>query len=130
MSYAETTRVPINKTKADIETLVERRGATAFGIMQRADAVQVAFVLEERNILFRLTLPDGDQKRRSRWRALFLVIKAKLESIEAGIETVEEAFLGQVVMPDGRTVYETASPMIAKNYEGGGVPLLPGPGAH
>ena len=41
---------------------------------------------------------------RRRWRALLLVIKAKLESVESGIETFEEAFASQIVLANGQTV--------------------------
>lgn len=56
-------------------------------------------------------------------------IKAKLESIESGIETFEDAFLAHIMMPDGATVGEHAKPMIARSYESGTMqPLLPAPG--
>ena len=72
-----------------------------------------------------------EQACRSRWRALFLCIKAKLEAVESRIETFEEAFLAHVMMPDGMTVAEHAAPMIALSYETGTVrPLLPAPGLH
>src|SRR4029453_1820841 len=45
-----------------------------------------------------------EQACRQRWRALALCIKAKLESVESGIEEFEGAFMAQVVMPDGKTI--------------------------
>ncbi len=51
-----------------------------------------------------------------RGRALLLVIKAKLESVESGIETLEQAFLAHVVMANGQTVYERISEGIALEY--------------
>ncbi len=69
-----------------------------------------------------------EQACRSRWRALFLCIKAKLESIESGIETFEDAFLAHIQMPDGHTVAEHVRPRIAAAYETGTMqPLLPAP---
>ena len=82
---------------------------------------------------FDLPLPDGDSPRdqqvqRQRWRALLFCIKAKLESVEAKIETFEEAFLAHVVLPDGKTVGEHALPAVAAIYKGGQLtPLLPAP---
>lgn len=65
---------------------------------------------------------------RSRWRALFLCIKAKLESIESGIETFEDAFLAHIQMPDGQSVSDHVRPRIASAYETGSMqPLLPAP---
>ena len=127
MTYAARTQVAASASKAQIEALVIKRGAEAFAVMTDAKRMQVAFRLEGRNIVFRVERPAKPRDEQVRWRALLLVIKAKLESADAGIETLEEAFLGQVMLPDGHTVYETTRPMIAKNYEGGDVPLLPSP---
>lgn len=126
MAYAERTKVPVTQSKAEIEKLVKKYGADAFAIMERQGKVQIAFSLMDRNILFRMELPEGDQAQRSIWRALMLTIKGKIESAERGIETFEEAFLANIVMPDGRTVSETTRPAIENHYAGRtDVPLLP-----
>ncbi len=67
-----------------------------------------------------------DQKNRQRARALMLVIKAKLESVESGVETFEEAFLANVMGADGRTVYEAIQPAIATQYRERSAALLLG----
>ncbi|WP_210386043.1 hypothetical protein [Phyllobacterium sp. SYP-B3895] len=73
-------------------------------------------------------LQAWEQACRSRWRALLLSIKAKLESVEAGIETFEDAFLAHIQMPDGLSVSEHVRPRIATAYETNSMqPLLPGP---
>jgi hypothetical protein len=62
----------------------------------------------------------------ARWRALFLVIKAKLEAIDVGILTIEEAFLADTVLPDRHTVAEVMLPQIEGAYTSGTMPpLLP-----
>lgn len=130
MPFAETTKVPVAQTKAEIERLIEKRKGSAFGILQQGDAAMVVFGLQERHIRFTLHFPADatDQRKRSLWRALLLVIKAKLEAVDAGIETLEEAFLAQVVMPDGQTVAEHTLPRIAESYrDRSSVPLLPAP---
>ena len=67
-----------------------------------------------------------DAEIRRRWRALALVIKAKLEAVATGITTFESEFLAHIVMPDGRTIGEHVSPQIAAAYESGRMrPLLP-----
>ena len=125
MAYAETTKVPVGKSKSDIDALVKKYGADAFGIMEKAGAVQIAFSMSGRNILFKMTLPEKDQAERSIWRAMLLTIKGKLESAERGIETFEEAFLANIVMTDGRTVAEHTAPAIENHYNGeNAVPLL------
>jgi hypothetical protein len=62
-----------------------------------------------------------------RWRALLLVIKAKLESVESNIETFEHAFLAQIVMPNDQTVSEILNPIIAFAYKSGKMPKQLGP---
>lgn len=121
MAYAATTDVTIAKTKTEIEALITKRKATGFGIYTEGDTAIVIFRMHDRQIRFTLPVPElgakgSDQARRSRWRALLLVIKAKLESVESGIETFEESFLAHVVMADGRTVYERTQKPIAEEY--------------
>lgn len=88
----------------------------------------ICFEMNDRRVMFRTAMPDDEQQTRAKWRALLLCIKAKLESVESGIESFENAFMAHVVMPDGRTVGEHIRPRIASAYaEGKMVPLLPGP---
>lgn len=69
---------------------------------------------------------DSQQQVRSRWRALFLVIKAKLEAIDLGIMTIEDAFLADTILPNRQTVAEVMRPQIESAYETGNMPpLLP-----
>lgn len=63
-----------------------------------------------------------DQAVRQRWRALALVVKAKLEAVAAGIAEFEDEFLAYVVLPDERTVGEWVRPQVARVYELGGMP--------
>ncbi len=134
--YAEGTKVPVQKSRAEIEQTLARFGADSFGYMSQPEKAMIAFRCKDRNVRFDLPLPNRERARsqeqfernlRERWRALGLCIKAKLAS-ESGIETFEEAFLSHVVMPDGQTVGEHAAPRIAQSYENKqSVPLLPGP---
>lgn len=113
----------------DIEKLVMKYGATSFvaGTSQK-DGAMICFEASNRRIMFRCPMPENDQQQRSKWRALLLCIKAKLESVEAGIETFEDAFLAHVVMPDGMTVSGHVRPRIHSAYKEGTMqPLLPPP---
>lgn len=70
---------------------------------------------------------EYEQAVRQSWRALALVIKAKLEAVAAGITSVEDEFLAHIVLPNGATVGEWTRPQIAEAYNGGGMPaLMPG----
>lgn len=67
-----------------------------------------------------------EQAVRQSWRALSLVIKAKLEAVDAGIVQFETEFLPHFVMPDGRTVAQHVEPKVAVALETGVVTdLLP-----
>lgn len=63
-----------------------------------------------------------EQERRTRWRALLLVIKAKLEAVESGIATFEDEFLAHVLLPNQQTVAEYIGPTVAQIYETGRMP--------
>jgi hypothetical protein len=77
--------------------------------------------------------PEGahkawEQACRQRWRALLLVIKAKLEAVETGITSFEDEFMAHIIMPDGLTAAQHVRPWIAKSYASGDTPpLLPPP---
>lgn len=151
MAYAEKTTVPVSRTKADIEDLVQKYGADQFISGYRNDLAMIGFSLAGRQIRFLLPLPDKqarefqytpgrgqrrtedaahaawEQACRSKWRALYLIIKAKLEAVEAGISTVEREFLADIMLPDGSTAGEWMAPQIEAAYQTGQMPpMLPG----
>lgn len=151
-TFAGQTSVSPEKTRAEIERVVARYGATKFVSGWEEDGAAVLFEMQGRRIRFTLRMPDkaderftrtikkrrrseADQRRayeqytRSTWRALFLVIKAKLEAVESGIGVFESEFLAHIVMPgSGQTFGEWAIPQIAEAYDRGKAlpPLLPG----
>lgn len=53
-----------------------------------------------------------DQEQRRSWRALILLVKAKLEAIAAGITTAEREFMPDLLMEDGRRLEEWALPTL------------------
>jgi hypothetical protein len=129
--FAAQTRVGVDQTRVEIERTLARYGATAFGYITQQGRAIIAFEAAKRHIKITVPLPVGEdektkQQARQRWRALLLVIKAKLESVESGIETLEEAFYANIVMPDGRTIYESTRETVAVAYKTGQVQgLLP-----
>lgn len=138
-TYAKDTTVDASRSRDEIERTLVRYGADQFMYGWRDKQALVEFKMRERRIRFLLKLPSKDEfkftdaKRivrsdkaqaeaydqacRQRWRALLLVIKAKLESQEAGIETFEEAFAMQTVLPDGSTAAEYFLPQVATAYK-------------
>ena len=61
---------------------------------------------------------------RQKWRALALIVKAKLEAVESGIVTFEEEFAMHMILPDGRRVAEHVMPAIEQSYASGNVPPM------
>lgn len=151
--YAENTSVSSEKSRSEIERTLQRYGATGFAYGWETDKAIIAFKLKDRHIRFTLTMPDRksneisrtpgkgwsrslesqntayDKAVRQRWRALALIVKAKLEAVDSGIVTIEEEFLAHIILPDNRTVSEWVAPQIEKAYLSGQMPkLLPGIG--
>lgn len=154
MTYARTTTVDESKTKEDIERVLRRYGATSFVSGWDADRAMIGFTVRGRQVRFVMPMPDRqarefthtperktprtkaaadkefEQAVKSRWRSLYLVIKAKLEAVETGLVTFEEEFAMHTVLPSGRTVAEHVLPEIEQAYLTGVVrPMLAlGPG--
>lgn len=144
MAYAATTTVSVEKSRGEIERILERYGADAFMYGWNGDGAAIQFRANERHIKFELPLPGKYEKRfthssrgprtsdaalkeweqacRQRWRALALVVKAKLEAVEAGITVFEDEFLAHIVLPSGETVGDWMRPQVEEAYESGQMP--------
>ena len=151
MPFAEHTTVPADRSRAELERTLARYGADQFGYFWEEQggrqSIVVGFRMRHRMIRFRLAMPSRDdpqfttvsggyhrraahvaeqrweQATRQRWRALLLVVKAKLEAVEAGISTFEDEFLSATLLPDGSTVGDWARPQLEAAYTRG---LMPG----
>jgi hypothetical protein len=146
--FAAGTEVSSERTRAELERLLKRYGATRYGCMNEPNRALVVFEANGRMVQFELPMPPRDaaefvktprqgkrrspaaaeaaweQATRQRWRALLLVVKAKLEAVESGISTFELEFLAHLVLPDGRTFGTWALPQITAAYQTGRMPQL------
>lgn len=150
--YAEQTTVSSEASRSEIERTLARYGADQFIYGWDGDRAMVGFRMQGRMIRFLLPMPDRDsrefthtptqgnlrspeaqqklveQAMKQKWRALLLIIKAKLEAIDSGITEFEDEFLAHIVLPDGQTASTWLRPQIASAYETGNMPkLLPAP---
>ena len=151
--YAAKTDVSVAKSRAEIESLVEKYGAGQFVSGRDESRAVIGFSMCGRQIKFLLNLPNKsddqfthyrhssgkkmpraegqaekqwEQACRQRWRALALVIKAKLEAVECGISEFDDEFMANIVMPGGETIGQRMRPQIVSMYENGDVPpMLP-----
>lgn len=142
MVYAENTSVSTEKSRAEIERTLQRYGADQFMYGWDQEKAVVGFRMVGRQIRFLLPMPDKTGRRfthtptgkvrkesavfteweqayRQKWRALSLVIKAKLEAVEAEIAIFEDEFMANIVLPNGSTVSEFMLPQIEEAYESG-----------
>ena len=148
--YAKRTTVTAQKTAGDILTLLRGRGVTKTAMYEDERSAQIAFEMDGAAFRIALPLPDPNQKDfhyhsrgvrtqteslrlydaelNRRWRALFMVIKAKIVAVEEGISTMQAEFVGNVVLGDGRTVSETYAPQLGQLSALGQIKALELPG--
>jgi hypothetical protein len=148
MKYANQTSVSPDRSRAEIEKILTRYGATGFMYGWSDRGAVIGFMMGGKQYKCVLHLPNKDdfmrsekgrrrtslqaqgafdQASRQRWRALALVIKAKLEAVESKISTVETEFMPWMVLPNGETVGQWMTPKLDAIYKTGKLPpLLPG----
>jgi hypothetical protein len=136
VSFAEGTIVPVERTRAEIERLLRAHGASQIGTDQddRAGTFAITFTIKERRVRVARRVPtfrDVPPRRRiatnawieaetrRRWRAVLLLVKAKLEAVAGGDVLLEEEFLAHIVGPSGLTIYE-----VVKQLESNGKLML------
>jgi hypothetical protein len=146
--YAGRTKVGVDKSRQDLERILARYGATRFGYATEPGQAAIQFEAQGRRIRFILPLPDPksrefthsrngmrspavaaeayEQGVRQRWRALTLVVKAKLEAVASGVVLFQDEFLAYTLMADGRTFGEAAaSPEFVDALAGNLAAMLP-----
>ena len=143
MPYAEGTTVTVARSQAEIGEVIRKYGATGYTSGWQGDQAMVEFIADARRVRIIVDVPTDwrdfeltdkkvrrkqaaaeaamDAEERRLWRALHIVIKAKLEVVQSGITTLESEFMAHIVMPDGRTVAEHVTPVIRESYDRGRV---------
>lgn len=148
--YASDTCVAVESSLMEIRRTAQRYGAGGFQFTELGALAGVTFECSGRTVRIMMTLPSPDAKEfrftetgkertsentiraaweqecRRSWRALALVIKAKLEAVASGITTFDNEFLAHIVLPDGNTVAYHTIPSMHKALEAGTAPpMLP-----
>lgn len=139
--YASQTSVSSDKSRTEIEKTLKRYGAKSFAYGWNESSATIVFDIDDRRIRFTLPLPNSNERQfthtatgkpraansageayeqavRQSWRALNLVIKAKLEAVAARIATVEQEFLAYIVDPTtNETVGDIIAPQLKESYQ-------------
>lgn len=149
--FAAETEVPVERSRSAIEQMLNAHDCRKFssGIDRQAGRAALQFELANRLLRFEIQWPTTiaalsgpwlakwkrasrmdsgrflAQIERQRWRAMHLVIKAKLEAVSGGVATFDEEFLPYIVLPGGRTVSQEMVPLIEQAYTDGRMPRLP-----
>lgn len=148
-TYAKNTDVSSDRSRNEIERTLTRYGADQFLYGWQEGMAMIGFRMKNKMVRFLLPMPNKDQFRKTetgrirtqssqdvafeqavkqRWRALALVVKAKLEAVESKITTFEEEFMAHIVLPNGKTVFEQFLPELENAYLTGNMPkMLPLP---
>lgn len=144
-NYAEGTKVPLEKSLAEINGMLSRLNCSQTMTMQTDDHFMVAFVIDK--VAYKMSVPKPNPKEKRftevgingsttkpatpkqhaekvqqemarRMRALAALIKARLVAVDEGITTMERAFIGDIVAgPNGQTVADMIVPQIANALE-------------
>lgn len=140
--YAAGTTVTVEKSRAQIEALLKRQGARKVASVWEETYSAVLFEHGQRCYRIGLAMPRPTPAQRhlpparverelraverQRWRVLLLVVKAKVTAIAEGVSSVEEAFLGDTIVQDGRTLAEhDAAGALSLAHEGRALKLPP-----
>jgi len=145
--FARDTEKTEAETRADIEQVLTKYGASGYGCLHEGDHWRIIFHINERMVQVDFTTPQREdfvhdsagrnrpitrvqgaweQGRRSFWRAIYNVIKFKLEAVVIGFSTLEREFLADVLLPDGSKVGEWLQPQLDRVYKSGTMPpMLP-----
>lgn len=136
--YAEGTTVPIERTMAEILSVLKAHGCSSYAFAVERGVHQIMFAHggysykmgvvppDKENFELPATrqrrTPDGVKKAyedeyRRRARVLLISVKAKLEMCAIG-SSIEKEFLGDLVLPTGRTMAEWGAEELPKLCRG------------
>lgn len=132
MPYAEGTSTPVSRSRDELQRALEKAKAEEVGFVYGQDGrTRVAFRIA--GLLCEIRLPPLDKsaieasrsprswksveeliaaEERRRWRALLLIVKAKLEAAESGISTLEQEFFANVILRNGKLLIDELRPKL------------------
>ncbi len=141
--YAEGTEVSVERSRVELEKLLVQHGAEGF--MNAYSSAGAMLVCDLHGLRLRWDIPmpreedlrtakkprtkeavrnalDAEWKRR--WRALCLIVKAKLEVTSSGERSLEHEFMADVMLPDRSTVGMALAHQLKEAANSGNLPSL------
>lgn len=146
--YAANTSVPVERSRAELERILTKYGASKFGTMSEPTKAIVYFEVKGRQVQWTIPMPSPsdkafthkgwrlrvtsqrdkllDTERKRRWRVGVITVKAMLEAVESKLLTFDQAFLPHIVIPGtAKTIGEALStPKLDALYSGEWRPAL------
>lgn len=146
--YAANTSVPVARSRAELERVLVKYGASKFGTLSEESRAIVFFEVKGRQVQWSIPMPSKtdkafthkgwrkladsardkliEQETRRRWRVGVITVKAMLEAVESKILTFDQAFLPHIVIPGtAKTIGEAMNtPKLDALYSGKWMPAL------
>jgi hypothetical protein len=132
--FAQDTKVPVGQSQSEVKAMLRKHAADQIAIFESSERSVVAFQVHA--CMYRVTVPinpkarNTPQEERRAWRLLGQIIRFKLEAVREGATTIEREFLADMVLYDGQTMSEWATPQLEDMCEKGHMPrtlMLEGP---
>jgi hypothetical protein len=140
------TSTPVAKSQEDIRWILRKYGADGVQFSEdwKAKKIMVRFLYSigtvQYSVFFSVPIPDVDvrtgtgrqrkasqmellkaQTHRGIWRAVFWAIKSRMEAVEFGIETFQEAFMSHFEIPG---TSQTIGDVVLPRFEAGSLKAL------
>lgn len=132
-NYAKNTKIDTSKTQNEIKDILVQYGVTKFAFDISSNSIY--FELNQKPVKVSVPLPRLEQFRytptkqkrsdtqvknlydqdvKARWRLMKDYIKMSLEMVHLGLMDLEQAFLGNFVLLNGKTIAEEFIPELQK----------------
>jgi len=128
-NYAKGTSVSIDRSMAQLRVMLQKEKAEGLAIAESGDVAMVQFIFEGKGYKFFIHYPsERDDKirftssgkirttaqidlevkkeKQRLWRAMCLYIKAALEAHANGIVDLKRSMMGNLMLPNGDTMYD------------------------
>ena len=115
--FAQGTQVSAEKSQMQVSKILKSYKCQSVMIGYEDSVFFVGFIRDKIQVRLYCPVSESEPENRRRWRVMRIVLQSKFEIIQCGIKTFEEEFFADIVMPNGKTVWQTALPSVRKALE-------------